>query len=428
MNAALTLLPVALLLLGFPIFVVLLATSCVALSIAPGISLLALHQNLFAAVNSAALLAIPFFIYAGELMSRGSLTTRLIDAVDAAVRPLPGSLALTTVGSATLFGAISGASAATVATIGRAMHPNLLRAGYPPVFAAGLVTTVGAIDIVIPPSIPMIVYGIAANESVPRLYAAGVLPGLLLALLIAVYVVVVARRTRSDPSRRFDWLHLGRSLRRAAWALGAPFVVLGGIYGGLVSPTEAAALACAYAFIVTRVVYREIPLRSVLEAAISTVRFCGQVLIIVACANVFGWLLTVQQVPAAVVQWVGAWELPPWALLAGINALLLIVGCLIDPISAILMLTPLLVPVVQAAGIDVVHFGIVMTVNLAIGLFTPPFGINLFVAQSVLGLRLPLLYRGIVPFLFVYLAGLAIVTYVPELSLIGPKLLLAAPN
>ena len=192
-------------------------------------------------------------------------------------------------------------------------------------------------------------------------------------------------------------------------------------------PTEAAALACAYAGFVTCLVYRELGMAEVLAAAEATVRFCGQVLLIVACANVFGWLLTVQHVPEAVVAWVGGWQLPAWALLLGINVLLLIVGCLIDPISAILMLAPLLVPVVQAAGIDTVHFGIVMTVNLAIGLFTPPFGINLFVAQSALGLPLKLLYRAIPPFFLVYLVGLLIVSYWPALSLLGPQWLLASP-
>ncbi|MBX3628292.1 MAG: TRAP transporter large permease [Rhizobacter sp.] len=428
MSLALTVVPFALLVLGFPIYAVLLAASCAALVLSPDLQLLALHQNLFAGVNSLALLAIPFFIYAGELMGRGSLAGRLIDVVDAAARPVPGNLALTTVGSATLFGAISGASAATVATIGRIMHPTLLRAGYPPTFAAGLVTTVGAIDIVIPPSIPMIVYAIAANESVPRLYAAGVLPGLLLAALLAVYVVVAARRSGVGKGRPFDAASLWHAASRATWALGAPVIVLGGIYGGWVSPTEAAALGCAYAALVTRLVYRELSARDVFEAASSTIRFCGQVLIIAACANVFGWLLTVQQVPVAVVSWVSQWELSPWALLLAINILLLVVGCLLDPISAILMLAPLLVPVAQSAGIDTLHLGIVMTVNLAIGLFTPPFGVNLFVAQSTLGLQLPLLYRSILPFLGVYLIGLAIVTYVPSLSLLGPQLLLALPD
>ena len=428
MSVALTVIPFALLLLGFPIYVVLLAGSCAALAISPDLPLLALHQNLFAGVNSLALLAIPFFIYAGELMGRGSLANRLIDVVDGVARPLPGSLALTTVGSATLFGAISGASAATVATIGRVMHPALLGAGYSPRFAAGLVTTVGAIDIVIPPSIPLIVYAIAANESVPRLYAAGVLPGLVLAALLAAYVVIEARRSGVGHVRRFDWATLRRAAVRSLWALGAPFVVLGGIYGGWASPTESAAYGCAYAALVTRFIYRELGWREVAAAAASTIRFCGQVLIIVACANVFGWLLTVQQVPATVVAWVNHWELPAWALLLAMNVLLLIAGCLIDPISAILMFAPLLVPVAQSAGIDLIHLGIVMTVNLAIGLFTPPFGINLFVAQSTLKLPLPLLYRSILPFFFVYLIGLAVVTYVPSLSLLGTQLFLAVPE
>jgi C4-dicarboxylate transporter DctM subunit len=428
MVLALGVLPVLLLLLGFPIYVVLLAAVSAALAFVADVPLLALHQNLFAGLNSVALLAVPFFVYAGELMGRGSIASRLVDLVDAAARPLPGSQALTTVGSAALFGAISGASAATVATIGKVMHPALLRAGYPPAFAAGLVTTVGAIDIVIPPSIPLIVYGMSANESVPRLYAAGVFPGLLLAALLGLHVVWAARRHGVGAPRAFDLSALVRSSRRAAWALGAPLIVLGGIYGGYFSPTEAAAVACVYAALVTRYVYRELRAADILEAAVGTVRFCGQVLIIVACAAVFSWLLTVQHVPEAVTAWLASWQVPRWALLLGLNVLMLVAGCFLDPISAILMLAPLFVPVVQAAGVDPVQFGIVMTVNLAVGLFSPPFGINLFVAQSALKLPLGIIYRGIVPFFWVYLVGLAIVTYVPALSLIGPQWLLSTPK
>ena len=424
MIYALGVLPVVLLLAGFPIFLVLLTAASVALVFFMHLPLAALHQNLFGGVDAFALLAVPFFIYAGELMSRGSVAQRIVDFVQAGVGRMPGSLGVTTVGTSAIFGAISGASAATVATVGKAMLPAMRRGGYPETFSAGLITAVGAIDIIIPPSIPMIVYGTAAQESVPRLYAAGVLPGLLIAALLAVYVVWTAKRNGFEGGAAFRLDAFLRAAGRGLWALGAPVIILGGIYGGVFSPTEAAAVACVYAALVTWLVFRELGWRDVLEASVATVRFSGQVLIIVACASLFAWLLTVNQVPAAMVAWIQSLQVAPWQLLLAINVLLLAVGCFLDPLSAILLLAPLLVPLVKATGIDTVHFGIVVTVNLAIGLFHPPFGINIFVAQSALKLPLGVIYRGIVPFLFIYLFALALITYVPQISLAGVALFL----
>jgi len=423
MSIALGVVPVVLLIIGFPIFLVLLTAVTVALIFFMNVPLAALHQNLFGSINAYALLAIPYFIYAGELMGRGSVAQRLVDFVQGGMGSVRGSLGVTTVGTATIFGAISGVSAAAVATIGKVMYPAMVRAGYPKHFAAGLITAVGAIDIIIPPSIPMIVYGAAAQESVPRLYAAGIIPGLLIAALIAGYVIWRAWSGNFGVGEPFNLGRLVTSTVRGLWALGAPVIILGGIYGGVFSPTEAAAVACVYAVFVTRFVFRELSWLEVLEAAAATVRFTAQILIIVACAGVFSWLLTVNQVPAAIVAWIQHLQVSAWMFLLAVNVLLLVVGCFLDPLSAILLLTPLLIPVVKALGIDTVHFGIVVMVNLAIGLFHPPFGINIFVAQSVLGIDLKLLYRGIVPFVFLYLVALALITYVPALSLMAVRLL-----
>jgi C4-dicarboxylate transporter, DctM subunit len=423
MTFALGVVPVVLLLLGFPIFLVLLSAASVALVFYMHMPMAALHQNLFGSINAYALLAIPYFIFAGELMGRGTVARRLVDFVQDGVGSVRGSLGVTTVGVATIFGAISGVSAATVATIGKIMYPSMFNAGYPPSFAAGLITAVGAIDIIIPPSIPMIVYGAAAQESVPRLYAAGIVPGLLIALIIACYVVWRAKRQNFGQGKPFSASRFMRSTVRSLWALGAPAIILGGIYGGIFSPTEAAAVACVYAAFVTMVIFRELSVAEVIEAAAATVRFTTQILIIVACAGVFAWLLTVNQVPATLVSWIKYLEVTPWQFLLVVNVLLLIVGCFLDPLSAILLLTPLLVPIAKALGIDTVHFGIVVTVNLAIGLFHPPFGINIFVAQSVLGIRLETIYRGILPFVLLYLIVLALITYLPGISLFGVRLL-----
>jgi len=422
MTIALGLVPVVLLLIGFPIFLVLLTGVSVALIWVMNVPLAALHQNLFGSINAYALLAIPYFIYAGELMGRGSVAQRLVDFMQGFTGSVRGGLGVTTVGTATLFGAISGVSAAAVATVGKVMYPAMQRAGYPSAFSAGLITAVGAIDIIIPPSIPMIVYGAAAEESVPRLYAAGIIPGLLIAGLLSCYVIWYAKRRNIGEVESLTWSRIWRGFCRGAWALGAPVIILGGIYGGIFSPTEAAAVACVYAIFVTMLVFRELTWRDICAAAGATAIFTAQILIIVSCAGLFSWVLTVNQVPAALVAWLQHSELPAWMFLLTVNILLLFVGCFLDPLSAILLLTPLLIPLVKALQISTVHFGVVMMVNLAIGLFHPPFGINIFVAQSVLGIRLETIYRGIVPFVLLYLVALALITYVPDLSLAGMRL------
>ena len=324
------------------------------------------------------------------------------------------------------FGGISGSAVADATALGSVLIPAMTKRGYPKAFSAALTSSSGSIGIIIPPSIPMIVYGAAAEESVARLYAAGVIPGLMIAVMIAAYVVWRAKREKFGAGERFDPARFLHAAARSVWALGAPVIILGGIYGGVFSPTEAAAVACVYAAFVTAFIFRELGWRDIVEAAAATVMFTGQILIIVACAGVFAWLLTVNQIPAAVTAWLQSLNVSAWMLLLAINVLLLAVGCFLDPLSAILLLTPLLIPLVKAVGIDTVHFGIVFTVNLAIGLFHPPFGINIFVAQSALKLKLDeTIYRGILPFVIIYLIALALITYVPEISLIGVRTLLA---
>ena len=414
---SMALLPAVLLIAGVPIYLVLLSASAATVLFVANMPAAALHQTLFGALDSFALLSVPFFIFAGELMGRGSVARRIVDILQAAVGSVRGSLPLTTVGTSAIFGAMSGASAATVATVGQLMLPPLKERGYPDQFRAGLITAVGAIDIIIPPSVPLIIYAAAASESVPKLYAAGVIPGLLIAAILAVYVVFVARKLQIADGQPFQMGALLSALARGGWALGAPVIILGGIYGGFVSPTESAALACVYAALVARFVYRDMSWSEIAGCASRTVTLTAQILIIVACANVFGWLLTVHQIPAALVDTVGAWQLSPWMILLALNIVFLVVGCFIDPLSAILVLTPLLMPLVKAAGIDPVHFGIVITTNLAIGMFHPPFGLNIFVTQSLFRFPLPVIYRGIVPFIYLYLIALALITYIPWLSL-----------
>lgn len=417
MSWALAVLPVGLFVLGFPIYIVLLAGAAAALFLLMNVPPIALHQMMFGGVNSYALLAVPFFIFAGDLMVRGGLADRLVAWVLALVGARRGSLGLTVVGTSTLLGAISGSSPATVATTGQILYRDMLRAGYSERFSLGLITSTGSIAIVVPPSIAMILYGAAAEQSIPKLFIAGVVPGLLLAVATGAYVWWWSRRHELREGDVFSWAALAAASRRAAVALILPVIVLGGIYLGLFSPTEAGGVACLYAMAVSILVLRSLSFRGLVEAAAQSAMLTAQVLIIVASASVFSWVLTVQGVPQAMLQGIAALDLSTVQFLVAVNLVLLLLGCVVDPTSAILVLTPMLMPVVQHFGIDPIHFGIVMTVNLSIGMFTPPFGLNIFVAQSVISPDLGAIYRGVLPFLAVQGLALAVITFVPQLSL-----------
>jgi C4-dicarboxylate transporter DctM subunit len=410
-------LPLTLLAIGTPIFVLLLSGAVLTFVLYLTVSPVAIHQIMYGGLENYALLAIPFFIFAGELMGAAGIADRLIVWVLALIGRVPGSLGVATVGASTLIGAISGASVATVAAVGKALYPGLIRDGYGQRFSSGLVSSSGAIDILIPPSIAMILYGASAEQSIPKLFVAGVLPGLLIALMMAAYVVVRAVQLDIPRSGRFDLRHFLCTSWQAAPALLMPAVVLGLIYFGWSSPTEAGGFACVYAMMVGRYIYRSMSWRDVLQAAARAAMLTAQILVIVATAALFSWILTVSGFPRALAEWLQALQLAPWSFLMAINMILLIVGCFLDPTSAILVLTPLLMPLVKTVGIDPIHFGIVMCANIAIGMFTPPFGLNIFVARSVLGVPLETIYRGVLPFAMVQILALLVITYWPDLSL-----------
>ena len=410
--------PLSLLAIGTPIFVLLLAGAILTFIFTLTVSSVAIHQIMFGGLENYALLAIPFFIFAGELMGAAGIADRLIVWVLALIGRVPGSLGVATVGASTLIGAISGASVATVAAVGKSLYPGLIRDGYGARFSSGLVSSSGAIDILIPPSIAMILYGAAAEQSIPKLFVAGILPGLLIALMMAAFVVARAVQMDIPRSGNFNLRHFLCTSWGALPALFMPAFVLGIIYFGYSSPTEAGGFACLYAMIVGLFVYRSMSWQDVLDAAARSAMLTAQILVIVATAALFSWILTISGIPRALTEWLQALQLTQWAFLMAINIILLIVGCFLDPTSAILVLTPLLMPLVKSVGVDPIHFGIVMTANLAIGMFTPPFGLNIFVARTVLGVPLETIYRGVLPFAVVQIAALLIITYWPDLSLI----------
>lgn len=423
MTLTLAALPVALLALGAPVFVVFLAAAIATIVWVLPVPPIIIQQQVFSALSTYALLAVPFFLFAGELMRRSGIADRLVDVALAVVGRVPGAMGLTTVGAGSFIGAISGSSPATVAALGKTLYPGLLRTGYSPSDAAGLISASSSIAIVIPPSIAMILYGMAAEQSVAKLFLAGIPAGLFIAALMAVAIVTVAVLSGRGADHGFDARAAARAFVQAGPSLLMPVFVLGGIMVGAFSPTEAGGFACLYAMAVGLFVHRSLSFGAILEAAADTAVLTAQILIIVAAAGLFSYLLTTQQVPQHLVALVGDLGLSAWQFLLAVNVLLLVVGCLLDPTSAILVLTPLLVPMATALGIDPIHFGIVMTVNLAIGMFTPPFGLNVFVAQSVLGLPLVTIFRGVGLYAAVQIVALLVITYWPPLTLAITRLL-----
>ena len=417
--AALTLIvvPIVLLCLGVPIFVALIAAASlgiVALNIG---TIDPVHVALFGGLDNFPLLAVPLFIFAGEVMGRGGIARRLVEWVLSIVGGVRGSLALATVASSELFGSMSGSSVGCVAAIGRLMIPELTRRGYTAVFSGSLIASCGAIATIIPPSITMIIYGVAAQESVPKLFLAGIVPGLLIGVLVSIYLLIYARIQLVPLTASLRWKNVWRSTVEAVWALFAPVVILGGIYGGVFTPTEAAGIACLYAVLVARFIYREMTWLDVWFTAIDSAKVIAQILIIVSAAGAYSWVITTSGFPTKLVDAIAGLHMQTWMLLLVINVVLLFVGTVLEPPAAILILTPLLIPVISQAGVDHVHFGIVFTVNLAVGMFIPPFGLNLFATHALFGISLAALYRGVLPFIAIYLLALVLITYLPAITL-----------
>lgn len=417
MGWVMVLMPVAMLALGFPIFLILLSTSLTVLLFFMNVPLTAVHQIMFDSLNKFALLAVPFFIFAGDLMTRGGLSQRLLRWVSSMVGSVRGSLPLTSLGFAAVFGAISGATTASVAAVGSLTYPRMRQAGYSERFSSALITAEGAIDNLIPPSIGMIIFGIASDTSITALFAAGIVPGLLLAALFGVYIYWHAARLGLRETERFSLPEFLAASRDGVWALGAIVVILGGIYGGVFSPTEAAGVACVYAIIVTLFIYRGATFPDIFEISARTIYLTALIFTIVAVASLYAWLLTISGVAASVSSTIAALDMPPWAVLLMINLLLLFVGCFLDTPTALLVLTPLLMPIARSIGMNPVHFGVIVVMNLTIGTFTPPFGLNIFVCQALFKVPSRVLYPGLAPFIALAILALLLVTYIPSLSL-----------
>jgi C4-dicarboxylate transporter DctM subunit len=416
MLLLLVIMPVILLVLGIPIFLILLATSELALLFLKLPSTV-IHQVMYDALNKWPLLAVPFFIFAGDLMARGGISVRLLRWVTSMIGTIRGSLPMTSLGLAAVFGAISGATSAGVAAVGQLTYPQMRKNGYSEKFASGLVTAENALDNLIPPSLGFILYGIAAETSVVHLFAAGIIPGLLLAGLFALYIYTYAYRNGIRESQAFSVREFLYASRDGLWAVGAIAIILGGIYSGAFSPTEAAGVACVYAIFVTYFVYKEVTLSHLFAVAARTMILTGLVFIIVAAASLYAWLLTISGIAQTTADFITGIHASPWVILLIINVFLLLVGCVLDTATALLVLAPLLLPVARTLGVDPIHFGVIVVMNLTIGTFTPPFGINIFVFQALFKTPSTVVYAGLMPFIGLAILALLLVTYIPALSL-----------
>jgi C4-dicarboxylate transporter DctM subunit len=366
------------------------------------------------AANKEVLLSIPLYILAGNIMSRGVMAERLIRLMKAVTAPVPGGLAIATVLSCAVFAAVSGSGTVTLLAVGTVMYPALINAGYPRGFALGALCAAGTLGIIVPPSIPLILYGIMTQTSIADLFIAGIGPALLLTALMSTYAIIRNWKFRLGSWSRKE---IFTALREGVWALFMPVLILGGIYSGYFTATESAAVAVVYAIFVETVIHKEMKFPDLYAVVGETTRLLGSlfpVLMIALSLNVF---LTYEQVPEMLVHWLSARLDSPVAFVLGVNLFLLLIGCVMDIGSAILILAPILVPVAAAQGIDPVHFGVMMVVNLEIGYLTPPLGLNLIVAMTAFREDFWVICRAVIPFLALMLTGLLAVSFIPQLSL-----------
>ena len=374
-------------------------------------------KEMFNSLNKFPLAAIPFFILAGNLMETGGISRRLVEFAKSIVGGVQGGLPMTCVLTCMIFAAVSGSSVATTFAIGAILIPALVKHGYPPNYAAALQATSAELGVIIPPSIPMILYGVAAEVSVGELFIAGFGPGIFIGISLMLFVHLYCRYKGWGKNDGEGRLSFGRATIEAAWALLMPVIILGGIYGGVFTPTEASAVAVFYALMVGMVMYGEIKFRDILPILKKSVVSSAVIMFIIANAGLFAFLLTRAGVPDAIGRWLEAVLQSPAMFLLGVNAALFIIGMFIETGAAIIVLAPILAPVAMHFGIDPVHFGLVMVVTLALGMITPPFGVNLFAACTVAKLSLDQVISRLWPFVIVVLCCLMVITYVPVLSL-----------
>ncbi len=413
---------IVLMLTGMPISIALGLTVLTFLFTMTDVPVQAVALKLFTGIEKFEIMAIPFFILAGNFLTHGGVARRMIDFATSMVGHWHGGLALSGVLACALFAAVSGSSPATVVAIGSILLPAMQRQGYPKSFGAGVVTTSGALGILIPPSIVMVMYSVSTNTSVGKLFMAGVIPGLMLAFLLGLTTWVLARKNNYPRMPRTSFAERWRAFRRSVWGLLLIVVVIGGIYSGMFTPTEAAAVSAVYAFVIAVFVYRDMGLRQVPKVLLDSASMSAMLLYIITNAVLFSFLMTSEGIPQAMAGGIMDMGLGVVGFLLVVNLLLLLAGNVMEPSSIVLILAPILFPVAMALGVDPVHFGIIMVVNMEIGMCHPPVGLNLYVASGITKMGITELTIAVLPWLATMVGFLLLVTYVPQISLWLPRL------
>lgn len=405
-----------LMMIGSPIAVALGVATMVTMTATTNISLTTMSTACLSGLDSFPLMAIPFFMLAGNLMKSGGISRRILDFADAVVGWVTGSVGMVTVVASMFFAALSGSSPATVTAIGGTTIPEMKEEGYDPAYATAITAAAGTIGVIIPPSIPFVIYGVAAQCSISDLFLAGIIPGILIGVVLMIVNYVTAKKCGFGHTKKFHAGHLLRTLGDSIWALLVPVIILGGIYGGIFTPTESAVAAIIYSIFVGVFIYHELDLKSILEAFKETALINGQTTFLVGISMAFARFLTMSQVPGTLAKGILGIS-NPIAILLVINLFLLVVGCFIDNISSTVILTPILLPIVAGIGMSPIQFGIVMTVNLAIGFITPPYGCNLFFASAISNVSVVDIAKKILPMIGVMLIVLMALTFIPALSI-----------
>lgn len=417
-------LAVVLLVLGFEMFLVLgipaLATKEAFYGNLPDPAVV---QKIFGGIDHTTLLAIPFFIFAAHLMGSGQIAKNLTGFVRAMIGHTRGGMGHTVIGGSMAFGSVSGSAPATVAAMGKMVYPEMRKSGFSEKFSLGLVVSSAETALLIPPSITFIIYGWMTGTSIAKLFAGGLAIGLFLGLAFALMVWLEAKRQGIEPEARTSWADRARALKASAWALGMPVIILGGIYSGTITPTEAAAVSVVYAIFVEMVVYRNFGLADLVRITEDSAIATCVIFILLAMGGLISFYVTLAQVPTQITDFLSAIDAGPIQFLLAVNICFLIAGMFIDPNSALLILVPPLYPVATAMGVDPVHFGMIVTLNISLGMITPPFGLDIFVASSTLDKPVMNIIKGVWPFVFVNILVLLVVTYVPEISLFIPRML-----
>ncbi|GEN35549.1 MULTISPECIES: TRAP transporter large permease [Aneurinibacillus] len=380
-------------------------------------------QRMFAALDSFPLMAIPGFVLAGVILARGGISKYLIEALRKWVGHLPGGLSVVTILACMVFAAISGSSPATAAAIGSIMIPAMVSAGYDKKYSMGLVAASGTLGILIPPSIPLIIYGITAEESIGKLFMAGVIPGLLLGSVLIVSAIFYARKHGYGSDEKSSVEVRMKASIKALWGAFLPILILGSIYTGVATPTESAVIAVVYGLIVSVVIYREMGLKDVRPILVETINITSMIFLIIAAASLFGLYLTNEQVPQEVGAWIAESDMNKWTFFLIVNILFFIMGTFLEAVSIILITLPILLPIIHHLGIDPIHFAIVMTVNMELAMITPPVGLNLFVVGGIAKEKLEVVVRGVIPFIILFIFVLALYVIFPQLSLWLPNMM-----